>query len=66
MSNVAQKNLELCVKDFQKLYGFVNMSFNMYQLLHACDYCVRNWGPLWVTSAFGFENINGVLVDIFN
>jgi hypothetical protein len=41
------------------------MSFNVHQLLHACD-CVKNWGPLWVTSAYGFENTNGVLVDMFN
>ena len=41
------------------------MTFNVHQLLHACD-SVRNWGPLWVTSAYGFENTNGVLIDMFN
>lgn len=41
------------------------MSFNVHQLLYASD-CVKNWGPLWVTSAYGFENTNGVLVDMFN
>ena len=61
----AKTNLELFVKDFERLYGVVHMSFNVHQLLHACD-SVRNWGPLWVTSAYGFENTNGVLIDMFN
>jgi hypothetical protein len=61
----AKTNLELFVKDFERLYGVVHMTFNVHQLLHACDY-VRNWGPLWVTSAYGFENTNGVLIDMFN
>ena len=61
----AREKLELFVKDFQRYYGIENMSFNVHQLLHACD-CVLNWGPLWAYSAYGFEDLNGKLLNMFN
>lgn len=41
------------------------MSFNVHQLLHACD-CVTDRGPLWVYLANDFEDLNGKLLNLFN
>ena len=30
------------------------------KLMHLSD-CVKDWGPLWGYSTFGFENLNGYL-----
>lgn len=46
----ARLKIEKFVKDFEKLYGLRNMSFNVHILLHACD-TVSQWGPLWAYSA---------------
>ena len=60
---------ELClykfVCDFKDLYGAENISFNVHLLTHLAD-SVRNWGPLWGTSAFYFENENGKLLNSFH
>jgi hypothetical protein len=40
------KNLELFVGDFERLYGVVNMSFNVHQLLHACDDMRSKFGTI--------------------
>ena len=53
------------VNEFQLLYGLRNMSFNLHQLLHCTD-CVSRWGPLWVYSAYDFENLNGKLLQMYN
>lgn len=51
----------------EELYGEENVSFNCHQLIHLAD-CVRNWGPLWATSAFSFErnsaNLRALLSNI--
>ena len=41
------------------------MTFNVHQLLHAGD-CVSHWGPLWGYSAYGFEDLYGKLMKMFN
>ena len=38
---------------------------NMHSLVHTVD-MVRLWGPLWCFSMFGFENMNGILVNNFH
>lgn len=48
-------DLLLFVNDSQRLYGPQFMTFNVHILLHAVD-SVRNNGPLWATSTFGFES----------
>lgn len=40
-----------------RLYGEEHVTFNCHQLIHLCD-SVQNWGPLWATSALGFEKNN--------
>ena len=38
---------------------------NIHQLRHLV-YHVRNWGPLWSFSCFGFESLNGDLIVLFH
>lgn len=61
----AKSKLKLFVQQFEELYGLTNMSFNVHQLLHAGD-CVSRWGPLWGYSAYGFEDLYGKLMRMFN
>lgn len=50
---------------FGTLYGERHMSANLHLLLHLPD-TVRDLGPLWVSSCFHFEGINGELLQFFN
>ncbi len=50
---------------YQTLYGDRFMTSNIHQLLHLCD-CVRDFGPLWVTSCFSLEDLNGKLTKLFH
>ncbi|KAJ8683858.1 hypothetical protein QAD02_019650 [Eretmocerus hayati] len=66
-SSVSEENLEIAkkvlkeyVSRFQILYGIKNCSSNIHLLLHLVD-AVRKFGPLWVTSCFLFEGLNGIL-----
>lgn len=42
------------------MYGKVNVSYNVHQLLHLTD-SVEARGPLWATSCFPFEGRNILL-----
>ncbi|XP_042150447.1 uncharacterized protein LOC121838324 [Ixodes scapularis] len=53
------------LKEFEELYGQVNMTYNTHLLLHLID-SVRLWGPLWGYSAYPFESMNGKLVRLVN
>lgn len=46
---------------FQDLYGQENVTMNIHLLRHMAN-SVRQLGPLWSQSAFGFETNNGVLI----
>lgn len=56
----AERLLNSFVKETEILYGDREMSYNIHQLVHFA-LMVKRWGPLRVTSAFGFENFNGFL-----
>ncbi len=43
-----------------QLYSRSICTANMHLLIHLSE-CVRNWGPLWSYSCFGFESMNGHL-----
>lgn len=43
-----------------ELYPASMCTANVHNLIHLSD-CVKNWGPLWCYSCFGFENMNGHL-----
>lgn len=57
---LAHESLVRFVKQMETLYGEENVSFNCHQLIHLTQ-SVLNWGPLWATSAFGFERNTGNL-----
>ncbi|XP_046405101.1 uncharacterized protein LOC124170424 [Ischnura elegans] len=59
--NKAHMLLTEFVFQVQILYGEAKMTYNVHQLLHLAP-SVRDWGPLWAHSGFGFENANGKLV----
>ena len=46
-------------------YGKESCKINFHYLLHLPNF-VRMWGPLWVYSCFGFENMNGHLKKMFH
>ena len=46
---------------FETLYGLENCTANFHRHLHVCD-VVENLGPLWATSCFHFEDMNGCLL----
>lgn len=48
------------VKEISRLYGSRELSYNVHQLTHL-GLAVRRWGPLWATSAFPFEDQNGLI-----
>ena len=47
------------------LYSFNIYTANMHSLVHTVSF-VKLWGPLWVNSMFGFENLNGYLGHTFH
>ena len=54
----AQHLIEVFVKHYGAAYGKENMGQNVHNLTHMVD-SVRQWGPLWTYSCFGFESFNG-------
>lgn len=57
--------LKLFVRGTGTLYGDRQFTYNVHQLLHLV-LCVKRWGPLWATSAFPFENFNGILAKMIH
>lgn len=51
--------------EFETLYGIDSTTMNIHLLRHIPN-AVRNLGPLWAQSAFGFEANNGVLLKSAN
>ncbi|XP_071855403.1 uncharacterized protein [Apostichopus japonicus] len=52
------------VIQMQDLYGLEHISYNVHQLTHLSQY-VLNWGPLWASSAFAFEDNNQRIKSFF-
>lgn len=59
--SIAEDKLNRFANEFECLYGAENVTMNMHLLRHMAN-AVRNLGPLWSQSAFGFETNNGTLV----
>lgn len=62
---MAESMLRIFVRDIANLYRLHDYSYNVHQLLHLTLY-TRRWGNLWSTSAFRFENYNGILVHLIH
>lgn len=56
-AELVQCEKDLCqfVIDYEKYYGEENMTFNVHTLLHVVQ-SVRQTGPLYINSAFPYEN----------
>lgn len=63
--SVAERMLIQFADEFETLYGIDSVTMNIHLLRHMST-AVRNLGPLWAQSAFGFEANNGVLVKSAN
>ena len=66
--NDLQKSYNLLaffVHMFPTFYSERYITLNMHSLLHLPK-CVEELGPLWVYSCFPFEDMNGVLLDLFH
>ncbi|KAE8739260.1 hypothetical protein FOCC_FOCC015244 [Frankliniella occidentalis] len=59
---LAEMLLDKFVRDFEILYGLRHMSHNIHMVLHLGS-CVRNLGPLFVSSCFKFEDMNGTVLN---
>ncbi|KAJ8668513.1 hypothetical protein QAD02_010176 [Eretmocerus hayati] len=55
---------KIFVRDIASLYGDRMLTYNVHQLLHLVLYVLR-WGPMWATSAFGFESYNSFCRVVF-
>lgn len=47
------------------LYGERTAKYNFHQLLHL-PFCVENLGPLWASSCFFYEDLNGDMRSLFH
>ncbi|CAH1242572.1 Hypp6846 [Branchiostoma lanceolatum] len=56
--------LDAFCKSFEELYGERRQTMNIHKLRHLKMY-VELYGPLWTTSLFGFESMNGLFVYLF-
>uniref|UniRef100_A0A7M5V8K1 Uncharacterized protein n=1 Tax=Clytia hemisphaerica TaxID=252671 RepID=A0A7M5V8K1_9CNID len=57
----AESCLDLFYKYFEELYAKTKCGLNVHNCSHLCQ-SVRNWGPLWAWSCFGFESLNGRII----
>ncbi|XP_077259090.1 uncharacterized protein LOC143895672 [Temnothorax americanus] len=63
--DMAEIMIKMFVRDIGILYRLKDYTISVHQLLHL-PLCVRRWGPLWATSAFIFENYNGILKKLIH
>ena len=63
--DIAEKLLKCFYHHMPDLYGTESCKMNTHSLIHLATF-VRMWGPLWVYSCFGFENMNGYLKNMFH
>lgn len=61
----AETMLSNFADEFEVLYGIDAVTMNLHLLRHIPN-AVRNSGPLWAQSLFGFECMNGVLAKSVN
>lgn len=56
-----EKSLNIFVKQFEHYYGEENMVFNIHLLTHLSQ-TARDFGALWNSSLFPYENANGMIL----
>ena len=62
---LADQLLQSFYQHMPDLYGDESCKMNIHYLVHLSSF-VRMWGPLWIYSCFGFENMNGHLKKMFH
>ncbi|KAE8739390.1 hypothetical protein FOCC_FOCC015112, partial [Frankliniella occidentalis] len=60
---LSQLLLDEFVKQYEIIYGMKRMTYNLHVLRHLPS-VVRELGPLWTSSCFMFENLNGALKHV--
>lgn len=50
------------VREYEELFGIERMTYNIHLLGHLAD-TVRNWGHLWVHTAFPYESWNRRIIE---
>ena len=63
--DTVDKLLQCFYQHMPEFYGDESCKMNTHSLIHLTTF-VRMWGPLWVYSCFGFENMNGHLKKMFH
>ena len=62
---IAHELLLCFYQHMPELYGDTSCLINVHNLIHLAP-LVKQWGPLWVYSCFGFESMNGHLKKMFH
>ena len=62
---VADSALKTFYQMIPEMYGDSTCTANFPSLIHVTQ-MVKQWGPLWTHSLFGFENMNGHLCKFFH
>lgn len=60
--DASERMLNIFVANFEKFYGVENMVFNIHLLTHLSQ-SARNFGALWNSSLFPYENANGAILQ---
>lgn len=60
---LSQNLLDEFVRRYEQLYGLRHMTFNVHLLRHLPG-AVRELGPLWTSTCFMFEDMNGALKQL--
>jgi hypothetical protein len=61
--NTIEQDLRRLVRNYQGIFGESSMVSNIHQILHLVQ-SVRLFGPLWATSTFNFESMNGLFRNL--
>ncbi|XP_070537874.1 uncharacterized protein [Ptychodera flava] len=61
--HLAEKHLDVFYRDFENLYGRGSCGLNVHNIGYHLVYYVRQWGPLFGWSCFGFEDWNASLLQ---
>lgn len=62
---VADSALKTFYQRIPEMYGDSACTANVHSLIHVTQ-MVKQWGPLWTHSLFGFENMNGHIRKLFH
>ena len=59
--HLASEYLKAFYEKAPELYPSIVCTANLHSVIHISQF-VKDWGPLWCYSTFGYENLNGFLL----